>query len=743
MVSAAVLSGAVALVVTAPEPAAGTTGKALGADRAVPRPCFSAELPEGTSGVAAREVTSTVNGVVRTTLVPGGSGPEGDWDLAVFDKSSGRLLAASSAPRSRELAEGFVTKGQHLVVQGCRYSGPARTVSLHVGFQATQETAQRGGPAAPAPAPAPAGTPNPSALPSGRTGYRHLYEYEYELKELARHDPSLIKTFVMPNPSAEGRDVTGIELTTDVANTADGKPVMLTLGLHHATEWPAAEHAVEWAYELAQGYRRDRVIRALVSRTRSIIVPVVNPDGFSVSREAAPKGDFSRFDYENKRKNCSLQDAPLAYRTGSCMANPAGRDRGIDLNRNYAGFWGGPGAAPEWYDDHFRGPAPFSEPETRNVRALVSTRQVTSLISLHTYGNLVLRPPGVADERPPLDEPAYRALGERLASRNGYKSEPVWQLYEATGSVEDWSYWATGGLAFTLEIGPSSAHPSYAAAVVAEFTGTAPAAGAGKGGNRRALLDMLQNTADPQAHATLTGSAPRGYRLRLHKKFRTPTSPVRQPDGSTGPPIQVTDTLDSVLLAPGGRFSWAVNPSTRPYVAGRYGRDPQGPAQQAIQPANPDGLPAENTRFPQDPAADRVPFTVSGPPEADNGRMTVSVSWKSPQTDWDLYVLDSTGKPVTQSVTGGANTEQAILSDPPPGRYTAVIVNYHQADPAAPDDWTGRVAFDSPLPSTYGPKEAYVLTCADRAGHRVGLTDVYAERGQSVDVGQVCGSWRR
>ena len=50
--------------------------------------------------------------------------------------------------------------------------------------------------------------------------------------------------------------------------------------------------------------------------------------------------------------------------------------------------------------------------------------------------------------------------------------------------------------------------------------------------------------------------------------------------------------LTSSLDTRGGRFHWAVNPSTRPVVAGRDGREPQGPAQPAITLTNPAGVPA-------------------------------------------------------------------------------------------------------------------------------------------------------
>jgi hypothetical protein len=534
--------------------------------------------------------------------------------------------------------------------------------------------------------------------------------------------------------------VVGVEIATDVENIADGKAVNFTMGVHHAREWPAGEHAMEWAYELINGFRTNPQIRDLVGKTRNIIVPIVNVDGFSISREAEPMGDFSRFDYEMKRKNCRVEDSPPNLRTGICMANPGGRVRGTDPNRNYAGFWGGRGASTNWGSDTFRGAGPFSEPETQNIRSIVSTRQVTNLITLHTFSNLVLRVPGLADRPRPLDEPAYKALGDQMASRNGYTSEAGWQLYDTTGTTEDWSYWTTGGFAFTFEIGGSEFHPTYQNGVIAEYAGLAPAAGAGQGGNRQAFIDMLVNTASPSAHATLIGSAPRGFQLQLRKTFQTPTSPVLQPDGSAGPPIFVTDTLTSDLVSTGGRFAWAVNPSTRPYVAGQFGRDPKGPPQAAVTGlANPAGVPAENTNYPGNPVAERIPFHVDGMPAVDNGLMMVSVQWASTMTDWDLFILDPTGKQVASSASGGTTSEHAGLFDPPPGDYTAVLVNFDQVDPANPDDWSNlRVDFSSPTPAVYGPKEAYTLTCSDRRGRLVGLADVFADRGQTVDVGEVC-----
>jgi hypothetical protein len=192
-----------------------------------------------------------------------------------------------------------------------------------------------------------------SPLPSGRDSYRYLSDYETELAQLAQNYPNLARPLTLNHRSWEGRAVVGIEITKDPA-AKDGKPVFALLGTHHAREWPSAELTMEFAYDLLRNYGTDARTTALVDATRTIIVPVVNPDGFVVSREARPgpaSQDFSTHDFEMKRKNC--RDA-----VGTC--NRRTRLSGVDPNRNYGGLWGGPGASTNPSSDVYRGPSPFS-----------------------------------------------------------------------------------------------------------------------------------------------------------------------------------------------------------------------------------------------------------------------------------------------------------------------------------------------------------------------------------------------
>jgi murein tripeptide amidase MpaA len=794
----AVLLGAGGLLAFA---GAAEAGVGVAAQASGARACHTDLRPHARS-TDTFEVTAPVTGLVRARI----AGGRGDWDLGVFG-ADGTTVAGSAAARSNELAEGFVTEGQRLTVQACRYAGAAgakevgvsyvdlgsaaratqgelaqvvsvkadlagrnrltglgldvsehlgesgrtdvityseaeRTLLAAAGFHYQVEVADlaaehRQARRAVLRDEARAEAAPPSELPSGRTSYRRLADYEAEMKALAAANPNLLKVITLSRQTLEGRDIMGLELTRDV-NASDGKPIFLNLGVHHAREWPSSEHVLEFVYDVVRQYRGNPRTRFLANATRLISVPIVNPDGFNVSREAArvpPELAFSAVDLEMRRKNC--RPAPGVPSIEDCSTLP--RTVGVDLNRNYGGYWGGPGASTNPLSDTYRGEAPFSEPEVQAVRELARSRNVTNLITNHTYSDLVLRPPGVAAAGVPVDEPGLREVGSRMAQANGYANIPSYGLYDTSGTTEDYTYWTLGGFGYTFEIGLLGFHPDdFQAGVVAEYLGQEPAAGAGRGGNRLAYLRMLQATHDRRWHAQLQGDAPRGSRLTLSKENVVTTSPVIQPDGTTTDPIEIPDPMAIELTTSGGRWTWNVNPSTSPDVAGRYGREPAGPPSPPAAFDNPPGIPAENTNFPLNPEADIIPFEVPGAPD-DNGEVTVHIEWTDPNTDWDLFVYDADGSWVASSASFGDTDEDAVLLFPEPGSYTARVVNYDQVDGNPADDWSGgEVRFASPQPAEPGITQAYTLTCERADGRATTPQQVEVDRGERTFVRNAC-----
>ncbi len=222
-----------------------------------------------------------------------------------------------------------------------------------------------------------------------------------------------------------------------------------------------------------------------------------------------------------------------------------------------------------------------------------------TLITNHTTAALVLRAPGLAALGDPVDEDkGYKALGDAMAKENGYFSQKSFELYDTTGTTEDWSYNATGGFGFTFEIycgkpnyetgdcDDPAFHPRYER-VVEEWDGTNPTAdhagdpGPDQGydgkGNREAYYIAAESTLDEQRHSVLEGSVPPGTTLRLRKAFKTQTFPQPQGDGGAKP-IEVDDTLETVYdVGETGKVRWHVNPSTRPIVAKPTGKENAGP----------------------------------------------------------------------------------------------------------------------------------------------------------------------
>uniref|UniRef100_UPI002B27B410 M14 family zinc carboxypeptidase n=1 Tax=Nocardioides sp. TaxID=35761 RepID=UPI002B27B410 len=421
-----------------------------------------------------------------------------------------------------------------------------------------------------------------SPLPSGRTGYRTLADYNSDMVKLEKNNKKIVKRIKLARPTMDGRDVFGVEIGKNVRKANTGKPTFLLMGVHHAREWPSGELAMEFAIDLAKSYGKNKQITKLLGKARVIVVPVVNADGFDLSRtdgEFVDLRDLNDYDplegttsilatpgRAYMRKNCRIVDGEDTP-DGSCaalLATPGGFGAGTDLNRNYGGLWGGPGADTLNADPTYRGAEAFSEPETQNIQDLVRTRNITMLISNHTFSNLLLRPNGVnpttigSDGLPVGDAPDekdLKKLGAKITAQNGYANIHGWQLYDTTGTTEDYSYNATGGFGYTFEIGPNEFHPPYEE-VVDEYVGAGKYAGKG---NRKAYIIALKHAVDTRYSGTLKGKAPRGATLRLAKTFDTPTWES-----------SFEDFVDTSITVPkSGRFSWIVNPSTRPAVASK------------------------------------------------------------------------------------------------------------------------------------------------------------------------------
>jgi carboxypeptidase T len=408
-------------------------------------------------------------------------------------------------------------------------------------FLATAQGAAQGTPAAAR-----------SPLPTGRTSYRTLAETNAELEKLAAANPGRVTRFELPNKSLLGTAIYGLEITHKV-KSHDGKPVFLMTGLHHAREWPTVELTMEFINDVLNSDGKDPKITALLDKVRVIAVPVVNPDGYEMSRSLI---------HEQQRKNCRIEMGKIPTRE-QC-ADSKNTNGGVDLNRNYGPFWGGGGATIGVSGGSSRGEMPYSEPEIRNMRDLMASHQVVVALSNHTPDAKVLRVPSAAEEPEPADLAPYDSLAQALGADLKWPAGP-WPTiyYVASGTMEENAYYSAGTFAFTFENTPGqrSFHPAYSF-VIDQYFGT----GAYPGSSARAgFMRLYEAAADASKHSVLRVKAPTGATLTIEKKFTMESSPVIQADSSRNAPLTFSMALTSSTVVPkGGSIEWHVNPSMRP-----------------------------------------------------------------------------------------------------------------------------------------------------------------------------------
>jgi hypothetical protein len=399
-----------------------------------------------------------------------------------------------------------------------------------------------------------------TGMPSGRTAYRTFDEMMAELDTLAATYPDQVVVKDAPYKSTQGRTIKYIELTNSVAAKGDGKPVFFNMGAIHGNETAAAEDSIEFAYDLLLTAKTNPKVKALLDKVRFIDMPIVNADGHVL----------------NRRTSCAGVIVPPA----TCSTP----NNGVDMNRNYPFGWGSNLGVTTTFIG--RGSGPGSEPEVKNTMDIVLKNQVVSLLTQHTNSRAIFYP-GLeifAGQTPDLNN-GYRdlALAMAHATADGYTNvRDSAHDYETSGETIDWSYYATRGIANTLELvgggaGCPQALPPYQQCTAADYTGTpGPNSTAAQIARfqghpvRNALYLNLIYSSLAGAHAQLTGTAVPGATLKITKDFNLYTAPVKQnttPETVTPPQAIPTHLESSIVVGSNGQFKWDVNPSVRPVPA--------------------------------------------------------------------------------------------------------------------------------------------------------------------------------
>ena len=267
-------------------------------------------------------------------------------------------------------------------------------------------------------------------------GHYTLAEMEAILDDFHINHPGICSPKVSIGQSVEGRDLWMVKISDNVG-VDEAEPEVLYDALHHAREPLSMSTTLLFMDELLAGYGVDDEATFLVDERELYFIPCVNPDGYEYNRVTSPNGGGMW--RKNRRVN-------------------GNGTFGVDLNRNYATQWSAPngGSSTNPGSDLYRGPAPFSEPETAAVEAFSATRQFVQVFSTHSYTDVLLRP-WAFQLGDPVNVAAYNVLGAFMVQENGIQ-HGRWGslLYISSGTSIDHHHATRGSYAWTAELGKAS-----------------------------------------------------------------------------------------------------------------------------------------------------------------------------------------------------------------------------------------------------------------------------------------------
>lgn len=272
-------------------------------------------------------------------------------------------------------------------------------------------------------------------------GYHTLEEMMAVLDDMRAKYPNLISARADASDTIvtwEGRKIQYVKIS-DNPDSEETEPEVLYNALHHAREPNGASQMLFFMWYLLENYASDPEIQYIVDNAELYFIPCVNPDGYVFNETNEPLG--GGFWRKNRRDN-------------------GNGTFGVDLNRNYGYFWGNDnsGSSPNPQSDTYRGPGPFSEPETRTMRDFVLAHDFVFSQNYHTFSNLLIYPWAYNNQ---LADPSLATFAKLFTRENHYKTGTSIETvgYNVNGNSDDWIYAEGGAHSFTPEVGTTGFWP--------------------------------------------------------------------------------------------------------------------------------------------------------------------------------------------------------------------------------------------------------------------------------------------
>lgn len=326
----------------------------------------------------------------------------------------------------------------------------------------------------------------------------HIDFYGTLLNNLVMAYPTLAKTYSIGHSWRE-KPISCIEITN--GDSSKPKVEMAVFGNIHGGEQESGEAAAYVAWWLVMNYGTNSTAKKILDNYRIYVVPVINPDGYANSFLVNTRSNFRPIDkngngYPADDPYCDTDGDGIIAQvyTGPASATPSGanppagfvnlgregkdfdlngilsddvQESGIDMNRNFDHMWSmyDPTVTPYIgykIKQSTAGPWAASEPEVQAVQNFLESKNVKSLISLHTGMQCVDYGWGWTKDH--LPEPYYtfmsttaRAMAAAANSstgpeHGGYFSRQMSTGYPTTAELTDWSQGRLGISSYMMEV---------------------------------------------------------------------------------------------------------------------------------------------------------------------------------------------------------------------------------------------------------------------------------------------------
>ena len=232
---------------------------------------------------------------------------------------------------------------------------------------------------------------------------------------IATNLPSIAEFHVL-GKSVQNRDVFYLVIN---ATCQQKPPAFLGIGVHHGDEQDTAEAVLASADNLLRKSAMDPAVKSLMQQYAFYLLPVMNPDGYTL----------------NTRYNAN----------------------GIDLNRDYS--------YPERADADS-----FQQIETQLVKSLQESVGFQGAVTYHSGATEVLWPWCYTGDVTP-DDTLFVAAGEKTAQAMAFTVyQQSYDDYPTQGEYIDYAYWKMHTLAATFEISDDKTPTASALATIVDDT---------------------------------------------------------------------------------------------------------------------------------------------------------------------------------------------------------------------------------------------------------------------------------